>query len=57
MADPLSLTASIIAVAGLVRVATKGIQRILALKSAPVLILELSHEVKPQLRRSVQLSY
>jgi hypothetical protein len=57
MADPLSMTASIIAVAGLVRVATKGIQRILALKSAPGLILELSHEVKPQLGRSVQLSY
>ncbi len=51
------MTASIIAVAGLVRVATKGIQRILALKSAPGLILELSHEVKPQLGRSVQLSY
>ena len=35
MADPLSLTASIIAIGGLVRTVTKGVERIIVLKNAP----------------------
>lgn len=46
MADPLSLTASIIAIGGLVRTVTKGVERIIALKNAPALIINLSNEVR-----------
>ena len=45
MADPLSLTASIIAVAGVVQTVAQGIRRIVALRHAPEQILQLSDEV------------
>ena len=45
MAEPLSLTASIITLAGLVKIAIAGIERIRNLKNAPALILLVSQEV------------
>ena len=45
MADPLSLTASIIALASAVKITIQGLERIIALKNAPALVLSISHEV------------
>lgn len=45
MADPLSVTASIIAVAGLAKATAKGIDKIVSKRHAPSLLLQLANEV------------
>jgi hypothetical protein len=45
MADPLSLTASILAVVGAAQAAAKGIRKIIALKNAPEQLLQIYNEV------------
>lgn len=45
MADPLSVTASIIAVAGLAKATAKGIDKIISKRHAPTLLLQLANEV------------
>ena len=45
MADPLSLTASILAVAGAAQVAAKCVGKIILLKNAPEQLLQIYNEV------------
>lgn len=46
MADPLSIAASIVSMIGAVHVTIQSLERIISLKDAPVLIKQLSSEVR-----------